>query len=1719
MSRQHNVVIVGLFFFVVVVFSEASGQPNLTNGWSAYYSFNAGTAVDDSGNGLNGAVSGGVSPTNGWVDNALYFNGTTGNIDFGNFANIPEVTVAAFVQPSPDLFVTQSSGGRIVDRWYNGENFLLGAGLAGTNGAVFYAAFHPRLTEFEAYPEIWAFSKTHPDSAQFYHVALTYNGTTLKLYVNGVVEAQVDRTNGTYSAVPSSPRLSIGSRAGVSDFFKGTIDEVRLYNRALTSNEVMQLTLPVVVQAQFNYSTNNGTITITGYTGSGRSVNVPSAINGLPVTVIGANAFSMQPSLTAVTIPDTVASIGNSVFSQCSSLAAVLFQGNAPAVGSSVFQSANNVTVYYLSGTTGWGTTFSGRPATLWDSLVPFTYTTNSGTITITGYLGGQSVATVPSTINGLPVTKIADSLFESYADLANIVLPSTLTNIGVFAFFRCAGLASVTIPNSVINIGAYAFRGCTSLSSITVGTSNPVYSSVDGVLCDKNQTTIIQCPAGKAGNYSIPSSITNIGSFAFEDCSALTSVTIPSSVSSIGNNAFEHCSSLAGVTIPNSVTSIGSAAFWRCTSLISITVEASNPVYSSVEGVLCDKNQSTIIQCPAGKAGNYAITNGFARLSDQAFYYCKNLTSITIPNSVTNIGNATFSSCQNLTSVKIGSGVSSIGGNAFLNCASLAAIFFSGNAPAIGAAVFLGANNVTVYYLPGTTGWGPTFGGRPAVLFNPDDTDGDGMPDTWEIAHGLNPYFNDANDDLDGDGVSNITEYINHLDPTRAFSDGITSDFQIVNGYRRETRYSYDKTDRLIGADYGNGLSIAYSYDGNGNILRQTHLMQDTNNFLPILWRFLNGLTNGTQSAPYEDADSDGWSNYQEWKACTSPTNGTSRPGLLDNPGVNIGSLALPFTPSNFVVGVGQLDGSGTETVVVGADGEPGTNRNFFVVLTQASSTWSTQRVDVGQYGLTSIVVGRLTNRPNAGIYAGLRGTTNGSGRVMEFLHSNGAWTSSVVTVSTNAAAFVLGIPTPADLFVSLAKMNEPDGALFVANFSTNWNLALVDTNASHRGLGTPFEPYLQTASATPMRLLDAGGIAVPGSTANSAWSLNLVSFWKLDGNSQDAVTSNNGTDNAVTYSSANGKINQGAGFNGSTSVIRTATNLTFADLTFSAWIKTTASAGEIVAEDSSSGQYVARMDVNSHKLTFGVYLTGTGVIKNVQGSTTIDDGNWHFVVATRSGGEYKVYVDGNLDGQTAGSSPSTANIPLVIGAERYEGVLYAVMNGAIDEVAIWSRALSAAEVSHLFGNGYGVAYSTGLLLPEPATSRRYLWRGRSLATGFLRLGETNGASILYVFGDDINGNDRLDFGDDFVNAEYSLTGTNSTFLTLSRSRAASSSTAQSYGLASVNFLNSSNEVFFTGEPDGQIFVWRANGSTNALQRQLFSGQYAGQAWHAMAPVKTLENGEGLLGLLVNPVTPNTCDVIFWPSQHHLPQATSFPQTAPLARVLPTPSSGGGLAKVQVRIWDGEGNASLPLLQYQIAGTTNWLDATVLKVGINNFSPTLRVPALPTGSTHELLWNVAGQLGAVRTNVFLRLRAMDVSLLGDWSEPMPFQIDSVDFDGDGVPDVWEIAAGLDPNRNGASEDPDNDGFSNFAEHIAGTNPNDPASYLRITLVKPVPGGVRIDWLGGTSGVQVLQGQLGLGTNWSDIFTTSSLPLGVRSFVSTNLPSTNIELFRVKLAP
>ena len=367
------------------------------------------------------------------------------------------------------------------------------------------------------------------------------------------------------------------------------------------------LTFVDVEEPEFEYLLKeNGTIEITGYSGSESDLTIPSEIDGYQVTDIGAYAFEDCASLTSVTIPDSMTSIGEGAFALCNNLTSITIPNSVTSIGSRAFTFCTSLASITIPGSV---TSIGYNAFSYCDSLMSVTIQEGVTSIEMEAFQNCSSLTniTIPDS-----VTSIGESAFDNCISLNSVTIPDSVTSIGN-AFSNCSSLTSVTIPASVTYIGDYAFDYCSSLTSINVSAGNPAYASVGGVLFDKAVEVLLCCPGGYSGEYAIPAGVTSIGESAFDDCISLTSVTIPSSVTSIGKQAFAGCSSLTNVTIPDSVTSIGYCAFYGCDNLVSVT-----------------------------------IPDSVTSIGGSAFQSCESLTSITIPSSVTSIGKYAFLTSYN---------------------------------------------------------------------------------------------------------------------------------------------------------------------------------------------------------------------------------------------------------------------------------------------------------------------------------------------------------------------------------------------------------------------------------------------------------------------------------------------------------------------------------------------------------------------------------------------------------------------------------------------------------------------------------------------------------------------------------------------------------------------------------------------------------------------------------------------------------------------------------------------------------------------------------------------------------------------------------------------------------------------------------------------------------------------------------------------------------------
>lgn len=235
------------------------------------------------------------------------------------------------------------------------------------------------------------------------------------------------------------------------------------------------------------------------------------------------------------------------------------------------------------------------------------------------------------------------------------IVIPSTYNGYPVRRIYSSAfsgnaakNITSITIPDSITEIDSDAFQHCSSLVNIKVSKDNPNFKSINGNLYSKDGTTLLQYAPGKTNtSFSIFDGVVSIGKYAFLNCKNLTSLVIPDSVTSVGNYALSGCNSLTNIYIEDIV------AWNNISGLSGIMSHGAN------EKNLYLKNKLLT---------DLVIPDGVTSIGYDAFRGCSSLTSVTIPNSVTSIKDSAFRGCSGLTSVTIPKSVTEIDQGAFIN-------------------------------------------------------------------------------------------------------------------------------------------------------------------------------------------------------------------------------------------------------------------------------------------------------------------------------------------------------------------------------------------------------------------------------------------------------------------------------------------------------------------------------------------------------------------------------------------------------------------------------------------------------------------------------------------------------------------------------------------------------------------------------------------------------------------------------------------------------------------------------------------------------------------------------------------------------------------------------------------------------------------------------------------------------------------------------------------
>ncbi|MFA7172642.1 MAG: leucine-rich repeat protein [Kiritimatiellia bacterium] len=596
------------------------------------------------------------------------------------------------------------------------------------------------------------------------------SNSTLSHNTSGwVLSASQNGTNLTVTGVSQSPGTP--SALPLSDPMPGyalvSIGNEAFYSCRYLKSVIIGNSVTVIGDYAFSSCTGltsvtigSGATTIRSYVFS-RCTTLTSVTIPDSVTSIGQRAFNDCRSLAFVTIPDSVTTIGFSVFADCTLLTSINVHPNNPKYASvdGILYNKSKTTLIQCPGGTGL------TSVTITASVTSIGYRAFSGCTSLTainadpdnsayasldGILYNKSKTSLIQCPGGktggvaIPssVTSIGDYAFydctsltainvdpdnSTYASvdgilynksktsliqcpggkIGGVAIPFSVTTIDNNAFYNCTGLTSVTIPFGVPSIGDGMFRSCTSLTAINVHSSNAAYASVDGILFNKNQNALIQYPCGKAGNYTIPFSVTRISYGAFVNCASLTSILFMGAPPELlGQDVF-------GDT-PATLYYLNGAPGW--TETFGGRPAAPFPFdFTLANGQitidLYTGSGTASVHIPAAIAGYPVIAIG-----DAAFYGQTNMTAVTIPDSVTAVGLAAFTDCTALETVVLGRGIAEVDNWAFYGCISLTAIYARGDAPSLGTAVFYDTP-ATIYYQPETTGWGAAFGDRPAVL------------------------------------------------------------------------------------------------------------------------------------------------------------------------------------------------------------------------------------------------------------------------------------------------------------------------------------------------------------------------------------------------------------------------------------------------------------------------------------------------------------------------------------------------------------------------------------------------------------------------------------------------------------------------------------------------------------------------------------------------------------------------------------------------------------------------------------------------------------------------------------------------------------------------------------------------------------------------------------------------------------------------------------------
>jgi len=475
------------------------------------------------------------------------------------------------------------------------------------------------------------------------------------------------------------------------------------------------------VVAELTYELlSDDTYAVTGYTNKdATAVEIPATYNGKPVSTVANKAFYMNFQIAFVTIAEGVTTLGDSAFSY-SLMTKVTIPDSVTTWGNKVFYKCGELETVVL------GKGLTALPDNMFSGCANLQSVTIPDTVQSIGQSAFMGTALTELTISS-PIVTINDNAFKNVSTLEKIVFTEGVETISAktycHAFEGCDNLAKVSLPSTATSVSSGLWYSMENLSAVEVAQDNAKFKAVDGILYDKENSSIVLVPKCVKGvinvaegiskipdrtfaycqditQINLPNTVTSVGQYAFL-ATNITSMSFPDSVKTIGDNVFSQCPKLNSVHIGSGVTNINKMFGGFESSLDTLTVGADNAVYKSVNNGLLSKDGAKLYY--ANKLGE--IPQGVTSFGDYAFENHSEITSVVIPEGVKLLSRGLFSKCAKLENVTLPQSLMRIGSYTFQGCA-IKEITIPASCIEVGVWAFDTCASLTKVTFVDTVGW-----------------------------------------------------------------------------------------------------------------------------------------------------------------------------------------------------------------------------------------------------------------------------------------------------------------------------------------------------------------------------------------------------------------------------------------------------------------------------------------------------------------------------------------------------------------------------------------------------------------------------------------------------------------------------------------------------------------------------------------------------------------------------------------------------------------------------------------------------------------------------------------------------------------------------------------------------------------------------------------------------------------------------------------------------